>query len=425
MKKQAQHNAKLAPNSDWASLPIFDRKGWTRLPFGEFVESIGQRVDPAGVPDEAYVGLEHIDPQCLHIKRWGKGSDVTGGKLRFRKGDIIFGKRRAYQRKLAVAEFDGICSAHAMVLRAKPDKVLPEFLPFLMMSDRFMNRAVEISVGSLSPTINWKTLKLETFDLPPLNQQGRIAKIFSAADESLEATRSSLAAVEALRVAKLFNRYRWGIGHSKFTKTALGKRPATWEVSPLGCHYQVQLGKMMSPKAISGGSQRPYLRNANVQWNRFDLSDVSTMSFNEREAQKFELRDGDILACEGRHVGKSAIWRNEIPGACFQKALHRIRALDPEQIPEFMLFQMEHHSRSGIFADHVGETTIPHLPAERLRSIPFSSPPKDEQQAIAEEIQTLGNVAAHLQIPLDASERLLGTLLEALVSDSPTTIRPR
>ena len=140
-------------------------------------------LEPKDAQEEIYVGLEHLDPQCLHIRRWGKGSDVIGGKLRFRKGDIIFGKRRAYQRKLAVAEFDGICSAHALVVRARPDKVLPEFLPFLMMSDRFMNRAVEISVGSLSPTINWTTLKLETFDLPPLDQQRRIAEILWAVDE--------------------------------------------------------------------------------------------------------------------------------------------------------------------------------------------------------------------------------------------------
>jgi type I restriction enzyme, S subunit len=79
---------------------------------------------------------------------------------------------------------DGICSAHAMVVRAKPDIVLPEFLPFLMMSDKFMNRAVEISVGSLSPTINWKTLKLEEFDLPPIDQQQRIAEIFWAVDDT-------------------------------------------------------------------------------------------------------------------------------------------------------------------------------------------------------------------------------------------------
>ena len=124
----------------------------------------------------------------MHIRRWGKGSDVIGTKLRFRKGDLIFGRRRAYQRKLAVAEFDGICSAHAMVVRAKPDMVLPEFLPFLMMSDRFMNRAIEISVGSLSPTINWGTLKPEEFAIPPLDQQRRIAAILWAVDEALKAT---------------------------------------------------------------------------------------------------------------------------------------------------------------------------------------------------------------------------------------------
>jgi hypothetical protein len=141
-------------NPDWQNLPLSDHKDWKRLAFGEFAHSVNERVEPSQGGDEIYVGLEHLDPQDLHIRRWGKGSDVIGTKLRFRKGDLIFG-RRAYQRKLAVAEFDGICSAHAMVVRAKPDVVLPEFLPFLMMSDRFMNRAVEISVGSLSPTINW------------------------------------------------------------------------------------------------------------------------------------------------------------------------------------------------------------------------------------------------------------------------------
>ena len=174
----------LRPNPDWTGLPIFDRRGWRRLPFGTFAESVNERVEPADAAEEIYVGLEHLDPENLHIRRWGKGSDVIGTKLRFCKGDIIFGRRRAYQRKLAVAEFDGICSAHAMVVRAKPNEVLPEFLPFLMMSDRFMNRAVEISVGSLSPTINWTTLKNEEFDLPPLEQQRHIAEVLWAVDEA-------------------------------------------------------------------------------------------------------------------------------------------------------------------------------------------------------------------------------------------------
>lgn len=193
--------SRFRPNPGWASLPIFNRTGWRRLPFGAFVENINERVEPADAAEEIYVGLEHLDPENLHIRRWGKGSDVIGTKLRFCKDDIIFGRRRAYQRKMAVAEFDGICSAHAMVVRAKPEMVLPEFLPILMMSDRFMNRAVEISVGSLSPTINWKTLKNEEFDLPPLDQQRRIAEILWAVDETKDAWEQNIVAVRSFQMA--------------------------------------------------------------------------------------------------------------------------------------------------------------------------------------------------------------------------------
>jgi type I restriction enzyme M protein len=162
------------------------RSEWKKLPFGAFADSVNDRVEPAEAAEEIYVGLDDLDPGDLHIRRMGKGSDVIGTKLRFRKADIIFGRRRAYQRKLAVAEMNGICSAHAMVVRAKPNVVLPEFLPFLMMSDKFMNRAVEISVGSLSPTINWTTLKLEEFAIPPIEEQRRIAEILWAADNQLQ-----------------------------------------------------------------------------------------------------------------------------------------------------------------------------------------------------------------------------------------------
>lgn len=156
-----------------------DRKTWR---FDQIAVSVTDRVEPGDTDLEYYVGLEHLDGDSLKIRRWGSPSDVIGQKLGFRKGDIIFGKRRAYQRKLAVADFDGICSAHAMVLRAKPDVVLPEFLLFFMQSDLFMNRAVEISVGSLSPTINWKTLAAQEFALPPLEEQRRIAEVLMAVD---------------------------------------------------------------------------------------------------------------------------------------------------------------------------------------------------------------------------------------------------
>ena len=165
-----------------------DRSKWSRFQFGDIAECAREMGQPEPADAPLYIGLEHLDSGSLHVRRWGSDADLKGQKLKMRRGDILFAKRNAYLRRVAIAPHDGYFSAHGMILRAKPDKVLPEFLPFLMMSDSFMNRAVEISVGSLSPTINWTTLKLEEFDLPPLDQQRRIAEILWAVDEARLAT---------------------------------------------------------------------------------------------------------------------------------------------------------------------------------------------------------------------------------------------
>lgn len=178
------------------------KPGWKIWRFDQIATNVNVRIDkPSESGMEHYVGLEHLDPDSLRIRRWGSPDDVEATKLVFKKGDIIFGRRRAYQRKLGVAEFDGICSAHAMVLRAKPDVVLPEFLPFFMQSDLFMNRAVEISVGSLSPTINWKTLAVQEFTLPSLEEQRKAAEALELFDEQSGAFESLIATARQLQRA--------------------------------------------------------------------------------------------------------------------------------------------------------------------------------------------------------------------------------
>lgn len=177
---------------------------WRSFRFDRMASMINDRIDnPQEAGVHRYVGLEHLDPHSLRIGRWGSPSDVTATKLLFRAGDIIFGRRRVYQRKLAVADFDGICSAHAMVLRAKPGVVLPEFLPFFMQSDIFMERAKEISVGSLSPTINWKSLAKEEFALPPLDEQIRIVRLLQAAHLAAETLRGALNALLTCRLSAI------------------------------------------------------------------------------------------------------------------------------------------------------------------------------------------------------------------------------
>jgi type I restriction enzyme M protein len=290
-------------------LPIWiKRDEWKRLPFGEFTQNVSRRVEPSQAGDEIYVGLEHLDPQNLHIQRWGKASDVIGTKLRFRKDDIIFGRRRAYQRKLAVAKFDGICSAHAMVVRAKASVVLPEFLPFLMMSDRFMNRAVEISVGSLSPTINWKTLKGEEFPLPPLDQQRRIAEMLWAVDDTVEVWRSTLEDAQRLLMGMVEAYLTRGFTTEQVQQTKYGAIPANWRVARIGDateeirerNHSLLLGR---EDVLSISNQHGFKRNDERIPSVIDLSRYKIVRKTEFAYNPMRLNIGSIACMSEERPG--------------------------------------------------------------------------------------------------------------------------
>ena len=153
---------------------------------------------PIDADKEHYIGLEHLDSDCLIVSRWGAEVTPIGEKLLMQKGDILFGKRRAYQRKVGIAPFDGIFSAHGMVLRPIENVVTKEFFPFFIASDQFMERAVRISVGGLSPTINWKDLKEQEFELPSLEEQRVLAEKLWAAYRLKESYKRLLAATDEM-----------------------------------------------------------------------------------------------------------------------------------------------------------------------------------------------------------------------------------
>jgi restriction endonuclease S subunit len=181
-------------------LEKLDKSDWETFRFEEIAKRVSASVDPNTTTLEKYVGLEHIDPDDIHIRRFGTPDDVSGGKLKCYPGDVIFGKRRAYQRKAAIAEFEGICSAHAFVFRANPDVIDPKLFPFFLHSDQFMHRMVDISVGGLSPTINWGDLKHEEFLLPPKDEQARLAELLWAMDEVIEKEKEVLEKLEISRL---------------------------------------------------------------------------------------------------------------------------------------------------------------------------------------------------------------------------------
>lgn len=174
----------VVSNPAWATLPLFDRTGWKRVRFGDVVENCNETCEPADAGLERFVAMEHLEPGSLHVRSWGKVADGTTFTRRCRPGQVLFGKRRAYQRKVAVAEFEAVVSGDIYVLAPKDtQRLLPELLPFLCLSERFFQHAVGTSAGSLSPRTNWSSLASFEFDLPPLDQQRRIAEILWAVDE--------------------------------------------------------------------------------------------------------------------------------------------------------------------------------------------------------------------------------------------------
>ena len=145
-----------------------------------------------------YLGLEHLDSGSLKVTRFGSEVAPVGEKLVMHKGDVLFGKRRAYQKKVAIAPFDGIFSAHGMVLRPREDVIDKSFFPLFISSDYFLDAAIKISVGSLSPTINWRDLKTLEFELPDLATQRKLAETLWSINDTMEAYKKLISATDEL-----------------------------------------------------------------------------------------------------------------------------------------------------------------------------------------------------------------------------------
>lgn len=143
------------------------------------------------------VGLEHLIPEEITLTAWNEGSENTFSKM-FRKGNVLFGRRRAYLKKAAVAPFDGICSGDITVIEAKPDRILPELLPFIIQNDDLFEFAVGKSAGSLSPRVKWEHLKNYEFELPDMEKQKELAELFWAMDNTKKSYQKLIAATDEL-----------------------------------------------------------------------------------------------------------------------------------------------------------------------------------------------------------------------------------
>lgn len=171
------------------------------------------------------VGLEHLVPEEITLTAWGEGSENTFTKM-FRKGNVLFGRRRAYLKKAAVAPFDGICSGDITVIEAKPDRILPELLPFIIQNDALFDFAVGKTAGSLSPRVKWEHLKNFEFELPDMDKQKELAALLWAMDDTKKSYQKLIAATDELVKSQFMELFGDATTNPKGLPTALIKNVA-------------------------------------------------------------------------------------------------------------------------------------------------------------------------------------------------------
>lgn len=191
----------------------------------------------------------------------------------------------------------------------------------------------------------------------------------------------------------------------------------TWPVVPLDEVAETALGKMLDKGKPKGHAHVPYLRNVNVQWGRIDTDDLLTMELADDERERFRVRKGDLLVCEGGEIGRCAIWQGRDEYLAYQKALHRIRPGDSVDA-RFLRYLLEHYSVNGTLAGMSTGTTIAHLPQQQLRRVPVPLPPLEEQWRI---VALLEDHLSHL----DAARESVKTAIRrssAMVTSSLSSI---
>lgn len=403
-----------------------DKTNWTPVYLGDVVEESREVVrDPVKERIEKVVGLEHIDSESIHLRRWETLEHSTTFTKKFVKGQVLFGRRRAYLKKAALAPFNGICSGDITVLEAKKD-LLPELLPFLINNDKFFDFAIKNSAGSLSPRAKFKDLANYEFLLPPKDQQAQLAELLWAADDSLEGLTklifslnqqlsSYIKGVITSSIAK--NPKEIIRAKSPFqTKWIDAQYPEGWKCYKLVDVISDYQNGFAEGKRDENGI--PQLRMNNVtRSGRIDLSSVEMIP-DDRNIDRYRIEENDVLFCNTNSedlVGKSILANSQITGFTFSNHFTRLRPKNNLVTPKFLHTWLKYHFDIGLFERRctkwIGQAAIQ---TENLLGLYIVLPPLDEQVIANEKVQKIEQAIEFSEIKLERSRMLQKSLINQI-----------
>ena len=323
-----------------------------------------------------YLGLEHLDSGTLKVTRFGSEVAPIGEKLVMHKGDVLFGKRRAYQKKVAIAPFDGIFSAHGMVLRPKENVIDKDFFPLFISSDYFLDAAIKISVGSLSPTINWRDLKELEFELPDMDSQRKLAEVLWSINDTMEAYKKLISATDELVKSQFIEQF----GDPKNNQKGL-------PVLSIGQFGKAKGGKRL-PKGESYAdcaTNYPYVRVIDMVNHSVNIPALVylTQSTHEKIA-KYTISSKDVYISIAGTIGQVGAVPDSIDGANLtENAAKIVLDKDSPVDRDYLIWYLSLPAGAEQIEEKTMHTTQPKLALYRIEEIEVLVPPIEEQRSFA------------------------------------------
>ncbi len=351
------------------------KPGWRRVKFGDVVRQCKEKADPETSGLERYIAGDHMDTDDLRLRRWGEiGSGYLGPAfhMRFKPGQVLYGSRRTYLRKVAVADFEGICANTTFVLESKnSDELLPEFLPFLMQTEAFNDFSVKNSKGSVNPYINFSDLAKFEFALPPIEEQKQISALLDNFEAVKESYEMALKTAQSLRDSLIQD------AQINAAKVKLGSV----------CVIQGGYAFKSSEFCASG---IPLVRISNIQDGLVKVTEDTPRLPHEHlsQSRKFLLQNGDLLmALSGATTGKTGIYKDDQP-ALLNQRVARFGLADMNVIEPYLLNELVSQASSKVLSLAAGSAQ-PNISTRDLELIEVAIPTISTQHQLVKVLRDI------------------------------------
>lgn len=359
------------------------KDGWQIVRFGEIAKEVKSTTkNPIEDGLEFYIGLDHLDPQSLRIQRRGLIAEDNPSFTRcFKPGQILFGKRRAYQKKAAVADFKGICSGDIIVIEAIKGKIIPELLPFIVQSDMFFDWAIKTSSGSLSPRTKWKALAEFEFPLPPLERQKEILEAMNK-NESVKIASEQLQKITSIAKRAIISGYFRDAKKHKAVKDVtlndiLAKEKNALVDGPFGSNLKTEHYRTRGVPVIQSGfvTSGQFLANSYVYIEHEYFEKV----------KRSKVRPGDIVMAKiGEYCGKCAVLPDVHEISVLAGNSLKITVDDKVCLRDYLKHYLHYYYEKTQFRGVKSETAQPAISLKALRKLKIILPELDKQKKIVE-----------------------------------------